>query len=387
MAKKILASIGTLVLGVGLGFLVWLLLMDGKDIIAKPDFPTEPEGKYTDFYYSQLDDTEKIAYEVIMSQIEEMPKKIKIPDMNGEINDVFEAILYDNPKYFFLSKNCKVETNRFGSCFFVPEYSMSDVEYQAQLSELEKVKNTVLENTATIIDDYGFEMYIHDYIINKCEYVDKTDGAYSSAYGCLVKGYASCEGYSKAMKYLLDEVEIENYIALGTTEDENNEAEGHAWNIVKIENEYYHLDVTWNDPVTVSGDKNAVNHYVYFNLNDKEISKTHTPEERFLGKCTKTDFNFYVKEDLLFSEYDGDARSKVTSEIVKQAKLGNNVASFKFKNSKAFKDAQESLFKTNGIYSVLLAASTATDNKLADDEIKYALDESRLIITISDFLA
>lgn len=384
MIKKILGAVGTLVLGVGLGFLLWLTAFDGSETLKeRTALPETPQGTASGFYYENLDDTEKIAYELITEKIEAMPEKILVPELDDEgLSDVFEALLYDNPTYFFLSENCKTETTSFGNCYFIPEYSMTIFEYQEDMQELEKVKTEVLGKTQELSDSYEKELFIHDYIAQKCEYVEKAGGTYSSAYGCLVKGSASCEGYAKAMKYLFDEAGIESYLAVGTTEDENEKAQGHAWNIVKIGENYYHVDATWNDPKEAS----VVNRYAYFNITDEEISETHVVEERFLGKCTENDDNYYVKNSICFSVYDGDTRNSIASELVKQVRLGNNFMSFKMSDKQALKDAEEALFEMNGIYSILLSASIMTDKPLSQDNVMYALDEKHKIIVITDFM-
>ncbi len=383
MIKNILKVVGTLVLGVGLGFLLWLSAFNGNEKLkAKIALPEAPQGNLSGIYYESLDDNEKIAYELIMAEITEMPEKILIPPLEeDELSDVFEALIYENPTYFFLSDNCKTETTSFGNCYFIPEYSMNIVEYLEDVKELEGVRDTVLEKSQGISDEFEKEVFIHDYIVEKCEYEDKTGGTYSSAYGCLVEGKASCEGYAKAMKYLLDECGYENYLVTGTTQNDSSKTEGHAWNMVKIKDEYYHVDVTWDDPE----EDYAENRYAYLNITDKEISKTHNTDERFLGKCNKNDENYYVKNRLYFSQYDGDARSVIASEIAKQVRLGNDFMSFKMKDKDALKDAKEALFDMNGIYSILLSASMLTNEFLSQDTVSYAVDEIHNIIVITDF--
>lgn len=388
MIKKILSVVLTLVLGVGSGFLLWLVAMDGTEKLSekRSSLPEEPQYTYDGFYYDGLETSEKIAYEQIMAEINAMPKKIKVPALDEEgLSDVFEAILYDNPELFFISENCKSEINNFGNCYFVPEYTMNLYEYDEQLAELEKVKDLVKEKTANLSESYEKELFIHDFVVEKCEYVDKTGGTYSSAYGCLVEGKASCEGYAKAVKYLLDAEGIENYLAVGTTEGgAPSESTGHAWNIVKIDDGYYHLDVTWNDP---EGDSEDFASYAYFNVTDEDISKTHTVEKRFLGRCTDTKENYYVKNSIYFDEYTASARSSITSELAKQARLGNSSMSFRMGNEQSFKDAEEALFEMNGVYSILLSAEMMTEESLKLDEIMYMVDDKHGIITLWDFIA
>ena len=383
MIKKTFYTTVTLLLSVALGFLLWLIAFDGAEKLTNDTaLPEKPAYTESGFYYENLDDTEKIAYELIMAEIENLPEKIQIPELDDEgLSKVFEALLYNNPTYFFLADNCKTETTRFGKCYFVPEYSMTAFEYIKDMKELEQVKKEVFAELENFADEFEKERIIHDYVTEKCEYVEKTGGTYSSLYGCLVNGESSCEGYAKAMKYLLDECGIENYLAVGTTEDEKRAVQGHAWNIVKIDGEYYHLDATWDDTEKDS----APNRYAYFNITDEEIRVTHNVEERFLGRCKTNDNNYYVRKSLFFSDYDSQVRSAVSSELAKQAILGNNFVSFKMSDKDSLKEAEEELFEMNGIYGIIILADTLTSQPLTKDKIMYAIDEKHNIIIITDF--
>ncbi len=383
MAKKFIKVLAILVSGVAFGLLLWILAFDGLEKIdGAKSFPEEPQGTYDGYFYNSLKDDEKIAYEQIMAQIESFPKKIRVPAIDDEgISDVFDALHYDNAGFFFLGDNCTIEITNFGTSYFVPEYTMSAEEYKSSKEELDRVRNMILERTQSLTDDYDKEMYAHDYIVDRCNYVDKVGGTYSSSYGCLVRGFASCEGYAKAMKYLLDAMEIENYLAYGTTEEDSDEDEGHAWNIVKINSDFYHVDVTWDDPVEAE----IENRYAYFNLDDDEISKTHTADKRFLGVCTEDDENYYVKNDIVFSSYDNQTRDAIASELARQMRLGEDTVSFRMENKQALKAAEEELFDMNGIYSVMFSASAIAGRNLTQKEIMYAIDETHMIIIITDF--
>ncbi|MEQ8197793.1 MAG: transglutaminase domain-containing protein [Clostridiaceae bacterium] len=91
---------------------------------------------------------------------------------------------------------------------------------------------------------------MHDYIINNTEYDYKNyknktiPNDDNIAYGVLVNKTAICGGYSEAMYRLLTAAGIESKVVFG-----DSEGEGHAWNMVKLNENYYHVDVTFDDPV------------------------------------------------------------------------------------------------------------------------------------------
>lgn len=381
--KRILFSVFVLILGVSVGVLVWFFALSGADRLqAYSGFPEKPQGNYDGFYYENLSDDEKIAYELIMAEIEDFPKKIHIPALSEkELSNVFDALHYDNANFFFLGDNCIFESSSFGSNYFVPEYAMSRSKYVEKIEELEEIKDEIIEDCSAFTDDYDKELYVHDYIVDNCQYIDRVGGTYSSSYGCLVNGLASCEGYAKAMKYIFDEMGMENYIAFGTTETDDNRSDGHAWNIVKINSDFYHVDATWNDPVV----SEVVNRYAYFNVNDDEISKTHDVDSRFLGICTATDENYYVRNSLVFSEYNSNTKNAITSEIVRQLRLENSTLSFKVTDPQALSDIMENLFDLNEIYDILFSAKSIANKRISQRDISYAIDDTHMIIIISDF--
>lgn len=84
-------------------------------------------------------------------------------------------------------------------------------------------------------------LYTNNFLCQTCEYAtDTTIITTHTLYGALVSKEPVCDGYSHAFRYLLNQVGIEATIATSTSMN-------HAWNLVNIDDEYYHIDVTWND--------------------------------------------------------------------------------------------------------------------------------------------
>ncbi len=133
-------------------------------------------------------------------------------------------------------------------------------------NELDKILKNV------ITDDMTNEEKIkklHDHIINNTRYDEKankineiTDA--STAYGLLKNHLATCNGYSDTMALLLDRLHIKNYkIAIAP----NNTKTGHVWNAVYLDNNWLHLDLTWDDPISTDG-KDYLYHKYFLVDND-----------------------------------------------------------------------------------------------------------------------
>lgn len=113
-----------------------------------------------------------------------------------------------------------------------------------------KVDEVIANNlTATSTDIDKIKM-AHNYIINNARYdTDRSQRnvvSYKSdlAYGPLVQGFAICGGYSDAMQLFLEKFGLKNYRIA---------SDGHVWNAVNVNGRWYHLDLTWDDPITNDG--------------------------------------------------------------------------------------------------------------------------------------
>lgn len=140
------------------------------------------------------------------------------------------------------------------------------------------------------MSDLEKEIAIHDYVVKNTvydykNYLNNTIPPESySVYGVLMKGIGVCDGYAKTMDLLLNMAGIETYIIGG-----KGLGEPHAWNIVKIDGEYYHLDSTWDDPAPDMG-PNYVRH-TYLNLSDKEMSRSHSWDIASYIRCDSKKFD------------------------------------------------------------------------------------------------
>jgi hypothetical protein len=119
------------------------------------------------------------------------------------------------------------------------------------------------------MNDQQKEKAIHDYIVANVAY-DTTLKNYS-AYEGLKNGLTVCTGYAQLAYKMLNESGIETKIVVGT-----GNGEEHAWNLVKLDNIWYHLDATWDDPIPNVKGRVLYN---YFNLSDEEMLRDHSFEK------------------------------------------------------------------------------------------------------------
>ncbi|WP_049962866.1 transglutaminase domain-containing protein [Ruminococcus sp. HUN007] len=147
-------------------------------------------------------------------------------------------------------------------------YTNTREEAEALMTELNAKIDAVVSETVTPgMTELQKALNLHDYLVLNTVYdtegtLPDRDGG-SSAYDILICENGVCEGYAQAYNMLLDKVGISSIMV--TSYDMN-----HAWNLVNIDNEWYHVDSTWDDPVPDA--KGRVNHK-YFMLSDDEIRK------------------------------------------------------------------------------------------------------------------
>jgi len=263
----------------------------------------EKLASYNVYYYNQLSETEKKVYIKIDEAIKKEQKTVTFTDYKVEnliesVTRIINAYFYDNPEYFYIS-NKYIIANRDLKIFNITtikfEYII-DNEYTIERMKKEMtnaIDKLVQENITGSMTDFEKELVLHDVLIEKTKYYEYEDVntiplIKHTAYGALVDNEAVCDGYSKALYLLLKKVGIENIIISGTT---GNVA--HAWNVVKLEDEWYHLDVT-SDSITSDGKKYLM--HKYFNVTDKEIKQTHSIDKDFeLPKCNGTKYDYYMQ--------------------------------------------------------------------------------------------
>ena len=240
---------------------------------------------------------------------------IDIRNYNGTITDDFEIVFaransdaqeISGVEYFTRSWKYTCNGKSLIASF---EYNFSKDEFTRRVNNARAALNKARYIVANIIgpsmSDFDKEKALHDYIVNNTRYDyqnylnDTIPDESFEEYGCLVLGVAVCEGYAEAMKLLCDLSGLECILVMGKTIN-NYTDEGHAWNIVKIDGEYYHVDVTNNDPVTP--DNSNILTYQYFNLSDSEMALYNSWNRADYPICTGTKNNYYNKYGMVASD-------------------------------------------------------------------------------------
>ena len=196
-------------------------------------------------------------------------------------------------------------------------------------------------------------------------------------------GKAVCEGYARAMQYLLQKCGIECAETVGYIRKESGEkGEPHAWNILKIDGDYYHLDTTWDDSSnTVQTVKSNDLGFDYFCITTDEILRTRDTSlcPVAVPACNATRGNYFTHNDLVLESYDLNR-----IKAIAQNAAGKKCRSFSFKcESKAlFDQALSQLCSDGKDCGEVLKAASKIDKQIRSDSYSYTYDKNIRTITV-----
>lgn len=189
----------------------------------------------------------------------------------AEAGAVYFQVLNDHPELFYVEGSVKWSYNSAGkvTSYHNIVYRDTTANIKRQQKELEQAVEQALTWVEPSMSDVEKALAVHDYLVLNCEYdeerrVNDTLPGYShSAYGALVSRIAVCDGYSHAFSYLM-----EDYLGI-PCELVTSNSMNHAWNLISIGGNWYHVDATWDDPIW---DQTGQVKHEYFLLSDKRIS-------------------------------------------------------------------------------------------------------------------
>lgn len=229
-------------------------------------------------YYQMLSENQQSVYRQIYANAQNLTEKFA-PEKTVSASDVkiaFEAVIGDHPEMFWLETGYSSKYLANGQCVEI------DLKYNSTADDLESAKQrfdaaaqNLITGAASLDSNYEKEKYVHDALASAVTY-DLTADMNQSAYSALVNGKSVCAGYTRAYQYLLQQLGIPCYYCTGYSGGD------HAWNIVKLEDGYYNVDVTWDDAAAIR--------YDYFNKTDADFASTHVRQNLsvYLPACNGT---------------------------------------------------------------------------------------------------
>ncbi len=266
--------------------------------------PVSPENYYGIRWLSAQPNGENLVktYRELVSGLKEQRETIPLSAGISikELATVWNCCLADYPQYFWVGLRYQYYHINNKVTKIAPEYTITGKDLSKAQAQFDRSVQELLKNITSSMSQYEIEKTLHDRLILQCKY-EESSNAHTS-YGALVDGVAVCEGISKAFQHLCRSVGIETLFVVGRSDNpDSGNSEGHAWNIVKIDENYYHVDVTWDNAGEPKKDQI---HYAWFNLSDQWLTEDHVllQEGYSYPTCTETKENYFVKTKGTISE-------------------------------------------------------------------------------------
>ncbi len=314
-----------------------------QDLRKQKVADTDTEGTSQEYYFGLLNEEEQRGYREMIDGIKARKKEFYLTIYDDDtVNKVYHAVLMDHPELFWVHNRKQVYKTTFSDanyCMFSPGYSYTDEEMQ----EIQAAAENACQEVSTLLPegagDYEKAKTVYTYLIDNAEYQESEDD--QSMAGIFWKKQAVCAGYAGAAQYLLEYLGVPCIYVEGSTA---GSTEGHAWNIITLNGEYYYFDATNGDqPEFLEGDAvQLAEHktiiYDYLCPFPAEYEMTYTLSKEFpVPECTATAMNFYVLNQGCFDSYD---YQEILAYCQMRLNNGAAVVRFKFSCQEAFDQAK-----------------------------------------------
>ena len=209
------------------------------------------------------------AMDRVLQGIREWQTEVDLSDLNIYTEETMSALnrLYKHPELFYYDYYTVWSSSSTGKVSKVELHYHSGYD-QRHVAAFDQAAEEALRCVLPGMDDLQKLLVLHDYLVMETRYDEVyyssgtvPESSYT-AYGALVLGEAVCQGYTLAYQYLLEQCGIPSVYV-------SSDAMDHGWCLVQLEGEWYHVDVTWDDPTP-----DNLGHVLhkYFLLSDDAIS-------------------------------------------------------------------------------------------------------------------
>lgn len=270
-----------------------------------------------------------------------------------QIETASACVLLDHPEIFYVD-GYSYEKYMFAGMvekiMFTANYTMTTEEVEQSKGLIQEYVDACMQGLPQGATDYDKVKYVYEFIILNTEY---NLNAPENQNICSVFLYREsvCLGYAKAIQYLLQQMGVECCVVTGSVIT----GEGHAWNLVRINGQYYYVDATWGDASYLSdtGTASALSNinYDYLCITTQDLLKTHIIDNPVkVPSCIMTIDNYYVKEGLYLNNLDS-----LKIESIFDAAYDNNMdcISIRCANETVFQEVQSNLLDNQQIFSYL----------------------------------
>ena len=226
---------------------------------------------------------------------------------------LYYGVIYENPDLYYVRPDnfsFSRDTTQTKIVAIYPSFIFNTLsEIESAKKAMEKKIKQYLKGVDNSWSDLQKARYLHDLLATQVAYPEVDDQGYIVgekenswywAYGALINSKAVCQGYTLAYEILLRRCGI--YATAVPSDDM-----GHIWNMVEINGHYYHVDVTWDDPVN---DNLGYVQHTYFMLSDDAFAAVDGGghHDWAAEEATDTTYdNLWFKNVTTFIYYDSES--------------------------------------------------------------------------------
>ena len=339
-----------------------------KDLAKASEELVQSEG--LKFYaYEQLGDEDRVLYTEIFSILSTLAKDTKVSSKDpDQIERAFNYVMLDHPELFYLtgySFTKYMRGNKIEKITLSGNYTMSASEADEKKLAVDAYVDKCIAGYQGSVDDYEKVKYVYEYLIKNTEY-DMAAPNNQNILSVALEGRTVCQGYAKTMQLILNRMGVFCILCEGIVKG----TESHVWDIVRIQDNYYHVDATWGDASYKIEDQSGkfeapeIN-FDYLCVTDEEIKKTHVIKDGIaLPVCDSLEDNYYVREGLFLSEIDTD---KIMSAFEKARENEEKIVTLKCENANVYSALLNHLIENQGIFQYLGGSTTVNYVEFRDE--------------------
>lgn len=322
-----------------------------------------------EFYFPLLTEDEKKLYRKVYAAFSSVKSGVTIPTADDEtMNKVVNAVKNDHPEIFYLGEIGYTHYTMGGQIqrtTLSVTYSDTKAMIETKQSMVDAVVNEIVSAIPAGADDYTKVKVVYEAIINETQYNSNAPDNQTMISALLNKS-SVCAGYSRSMQYILNSLGVPTTVVEGYS---LLTGEQHAWNLCKLEDGYYFVDVTWGDASYANNGRNGdikdqIN-YDYLLVTGEEIRRTHGLDTTFaIPECNLTANNYFIREGLFITEYDEE---EIKAIFDRGYENGQETVSFKCANLETYDEVYKHLIKRSMVFD-MLSEDTETISYVVDEE-------------------
>lgn len=347
---------------------------------------TEEQAAFL-YGYQNLSADEQKIYRQLVRGLEGFQEDISLSPVSEEgLEKIFNRVMIDHPEYFWIEGSFQyyMETWPDGSTAdmkVMPNYLMNQEEAEQVQAKIEEKAQEWLSGASQEADTYEKIKYVYETLICNVDYeADSPDN--QNIQSVFLEGRTVCMGYSKATQYLLNKMGIFCTLVTGIASDgaqQGNADTGHAWNLVKIGDEFYYVDTTWGNPgYSDVQDVGVEIFYSYLCCNEDTLAPTHKANGDIpLPECRNDGYNYYKNKGCWYETYD---RNQIYQVMLQNVSGEHHTTELRFASREAYEQAANEMVKGTLLQEAVQNSSQLSPGQQVSWQIYYGGWDNLIVI-------